>query len=109
VGHRIVAPVLALGTIEKPRPFRGLPPGSRQSASRMRLKRETLFGLPRGIQNLLELQKSPETRALLNEADGTRTRNIRIDRTRRMKKCPLPHSGNAVFLAVNAVAGASLP
>jgi len=38
-----------------------------------------------------------------SEADGTRTRNHRIDRTIRTKKCPLPRSGNAVLWAKNPV------
>ncbi len=54
-------------------------------------------------------EKSPENRALSNEADGTRTRNHRIDRTIRTKKCPLPRSRNAVFWPRRPVTPTSHP
>jgi hypothetical protein len=53
-----------------------------------------------GTRNLWASRKPCRT-GLLNEADGTRTRNHRIDRTRRAKNYPLPRNGNAVFRAAN--------
>src|SRR5690242_8639551 len=47
----------------------------------------------KGIKN----DESPgNAETSVNEADGTRTRNHRIDRTSRTKKHPLPRSGKAV-------------